>query len=84
MDLNDTQRAWLRTTWNAAVLALIVWIAEVNTAFNIDTQSPLVVAGVAAVAGIGYRLSLWLAEIAPPWVGRILFGSPTAPTYEKD
>ncbi len=83
----DTGVATLRTTWNAAVIAAFVWVANWianRYGYAVDVSSPWFIAGATAVAGVGYRLSVAISEWAAsrPWVGHVLFGKPKPPTYQ--
>ena len=78
--MNNRNTATVRTGVNATVIAAVVWVIETFTSWNIDTTDPLFIAGVGAVFTVGYRISLELVRVAP-WLGRILFGVNTAPTY---
>lgn len=83
--MSDKNTATLRTAWNAAILAVatqvVAWLA--GNGWAIDTSSPWFALGVTAVAGAGYRASLELVAWAEryPWVGWVLFGRSTPPSY---
>ena len=70
----------VRTTANAFVIIVIVWLISKVTSQTVDPSDPLVLIGAPAVIGFGYRLSRFIAAKWPS-VAWLLFGIGTPPNY---
>jgi len=80
--MKDTTTAVIRTTWFASLLTLVASLASrwTNTDVKVEDLAPWtpLIAGVLAVV---YRAALFVAA-RWNWVGVILFGKSTTPSYE--
>ena len=79
--MNSTRIATKRTTWNAAALTIVVFVAEQLTERDIDVSNPILLLVVPAAVGVFYRTSRELSARFPA-LGRVLFGDATEPRYD--
>lgn len=78
--MGNKQIATVRTTVNSTALALVAMLLSRLFGVTIDLTDPLIVAAVAVVTPIFYRLSLWASEKWPV-LGYVLFGKNATVSY---
>ena len=79
--MSNVNIATTRTTVNAAVIGAVVYCANRFFGVTIDPADPVILVAAPVVIGVGYRLSVYLADRFPQ-LAHILFGKTQTPDYE--